>query len=82
MSMPSKAPEQRKIFRAASPSAARDSASEWLRDFRAHGPLDIRSIRVSEKNSAFIATVVYSEAEIETTPRHFPDFAPSARSAA
>jgi hypothetical protein len=73
MSTPAAAPEKRKSFPGDSPPAARDAASAWLRDFSAHGPLDIRSIRVSEEADRFIATVVYSEARIELTPRHFPD---------
>lgn len=73
MSTPSDAAEKSKSFRGGTPNAARDAASEWLRNFNAHGPLDIRSISVSEKGETFIATVVYSDATIEITPRHFPD---------
>lgn len=72
MSMSSDAEEKSKSFPGKSPNAARDAASEWLRDFSEHGPLDIRSIRVSEEGEAFLATVTYTTAKIEITPRHFP----------
>lgn len=78
MSTPATASEKRKAFPGESPPAARDAASAWLRDFSAHGPLDIRSIRVSEEGDRFIATVIYAEAKIEVTPRHFPDHQPAA----
>jgi hypothetical protein len=73
MTRTSTASETRRSFSGASPHAARDAASAWLRDFSAHGPLDIASIRVSEQADGFIATVTYSEAEIEVTPRHFSE---------
>lgn len=76
MSNASGAPDQRKAFEGGSPAAARAAASKWLRDFSAHGPLDIHGIRVSEDGERFLATVVYSHAEVETTPRHFPDQEP------
>ena len=76
MTTPSDLPERSKTFPGSSPSAARDAASLWLRDFSDHGPLDIRSIRVSEEGERFVATVVYAEASIEATPRHFPDAEP------
>jgi hypothetical protein len=82
MSTPADAPEKRRSFPGVSPPAARNAASSWLRDFSAHGPLDIRSIRVSEKGDHFIATVVFSEAMIELTPRHFPDDQPAEKTAA
>jgi hypothetical protein len=82
MSMTGNAPEQSKSFPGNSPRAARDAASEWLRDFSAHGPLDIRSIRVSEEGQTFFATVVFSNASIEITPRHFTDYKPVSASAA
>lgn len=65
--------EKRKSFTGQSPCAARDAASLWLRDFTIHGPLDIRSISVSEEDEAFVATVTYAEASVEITPRHFPE---------
>jgi hypothetical protein len=73
MSMSGDATAQSKSFPGESPNAARDAASEWLRDFSAHGPLDISSIRVSEEGDTFVATVTYTNAKIEITPRHFPD---------
>jgi hypothetical protein len=73
MSTSSDAREQSKSFSGESPDAARNAASEWLRDFSSHGPLDIRSIRVSEEDESFVATVTYTNATIEITPRHFPD---------
>jgi hypothetical protein len=76
MNTPGNAQEMRRSFPGMSPPAARDAASVWLRDFSAHGPLDIRSIRVTEAGGAFIATVVYSEASIEITPRHYPEREP------
>ncbi len=82
MSSPGDAPEEKKTFRGSSPNIAREAASRWLRDFSAHGPLNIRSIRVSEANDAFVATVIYSEATIELTPRHFPDYVPASQTAA
>jgi hypothetical protein len=76
MSSPNHTLEEHKSFAGGSPAAARDAATTWLRDFAAHGPLDIRSIRVSEDGETFVATVVYTPAEIEVTPRHFPDHEP------
>ncbi len=71
--------EMRKSFPGESPPAARDAASAWLRDFSVHGPLDIRSISVSEEDDHFIATVVYTNASLEIVPmRHFPDRQPAA----
>jgi hypothetical protein len=78
MSTPDADTEMRKSFKADSPPAARDAASAWLRDFSAHGPLDIRSISVSEEEDHFVATVIYSNASIEITPRHFPARLPQA----
>lgn len=77
MNTPSEAAESRKLFQGGSPRAAREAASEWLRDFSLHGPLEISSIRVSEEGAKFIATVTFSEAEIAIAPRHFPDHAPA-----
>jgi hypothetical protein len=82
MSRTGNAPEQSRSFAGNSPRAARDAASEWLRDFSAHGPLDIRSIRVSEEGQTFFATVVYSNASIEITPRHFAEYKPANANAA
>ena len=76
MSMSGDAEEKSKAFPGESPNAARDAATVWLRDFSEHGPLDIRSIRVSEDGETFVATVTYADATIETTPRHFPDHQP------
>jgi hypothetical protein len=73
MSTPSATTEKSKSFPGESPCAARDAATAWLRDFSEHGPLDIRSIRVSEDGETFVATVIYADATIEITPRHFPD---------
>lgn len=73
MTTHSDASEQQKTFNGSSASAARDAASSWLRNFSLHGPLDIRSIRVTEEGESFVATVVYSDASIDFTPRHFPE---------
>lgn len=81
MTMPSDTPEKKRSFPGDSPSAARDAASLWLRDFSDHGPLDIQSIKVSEDGESFIATVIYTDADIEITPRHFPDYEPLAATA-
>jgi hypothetical protein len=78
MTTPSDAPEQKKTFPGPNPCAARDAASAWLRDFSSHGPLDIRSISVSEDGETFVATVTYCDAKIEITPRHFPESRPAA----
>jgi hypothetical protein len=68
--------EIRKSFAAPSAGEARNFASEWLRDFDEHGPLDIKSIRVREHREVFIATIVYDLMQVEATPRHFPDYEP------
>jgi len=65
--------KKRKIFPGESPAAARDAASKWLRNFDIHGPLDITSISVSEDEDRFIATVIFTNASIETTPRYFAE---------
>ncbi len=49
----------------------------WLRNFRDHGPLEIKSIRVIEESEHFVATVVYGEMTIEESPRYFADYAPA-----
>lgn len=49
---------QTKLFIGASVGEARNLASEWLRDFRDHGPLEIKSIKseVRGDHSAAIVT--------------------------
>ncbi len=68
--------EQRKSFAAYSPSEARAAASSWLRDFTAHGPLEIKSIKVAEENDLYVATVAYAEMTIEKSPQYFADYEP------
>jgi len=65
--------EKRKAFMGRTAGEARGSASEWLRNFDEHGPLHIKSISVTLEDGQYIATVTYSEAKIESSPRHFSD---------
>jgi hypothetical protein len=65
--------DKRKAFTGRTAGEARGSASEWLRNFDDHGPLHIKSIRVTAEAGQYVATVTYSEAKIETSPRHFAD---------
>jgi hypothetical protein len=67
--------EKSKSFAAYSPGEARSAATQWLGDFKDHGPLRITSIRVTEERGLFVATVVYSEMKVESSPRYFADFA-------
>jgi hypothetical protein len=69
--------EKSKSFAAYSPGEARSAATQWLGDFRDHGPLKITSIRVTEERDLFVATVVYSETKVESSPRYFADYTPS-----
>lgn len=55
------APDKTKIFEAETPGKARAAASEWLSDFRQHGPLNIRAIRVEADQDAFVAVLTYSD---------------------
>jgi len=73
--------EKSKSFAAYSPSEARVAAAHWLANFREHGPLRISSIRVTEENDLFIATVAYSDMVVETTPRYFENYRPLLKSA-
>jgi hypothetical protein len=73
--------EKRKSFAAQTAGEARGAASGWLRDFEAHGPLEIRSIRVSMERDLFVAIVSYTEMEVEETPQYFADYHPVARTA-
>ena len=73
--------EKRKSFAAYTAGEARKAASDWLRNFKEHGPLEIRSIRVSEDRDIFVATVAYAEMAVETSPQYFADYQPSLRSA-
>ncbi len=71
--------KKRKSFLASSPGEARQAVSTWLGDFRAHGPLKIRSIRVreGENSERFVATVTFSEMPAEPPPpQHFADYEP------
>ena len=71
----------RKSFQAELPRDARQAASAWLGDFSAHGPLDIRSIRLVEEPDAFVAVVTFSEMAVEEAPRNFSNVVPLLRSA-
>lgn len=72
----------RKSFQAQLPRDARNAASAWLGDFTAHGPLDIRSIRLVEEPDAFVAVVTFSEMPAEDSPpRYFDNVVPMLRSA-
>jgi hypothetical protein len=68
--------EKRKAFTGRSAGQARTYACDWLRNFRDHGPLDIRSIRVSEEGGYFIATVTYADMAIEAAPQYFANYEP------
>ena len=72
---------KRKEFAAYTAGEARTAASQWLKNFKDHGPLDIRSIRTSEERDLFIATVSYTEMTIETTPQYFPNYQPQFKKA-
>jgi hypothetical protein len=65
-----------KAFAAYTPGEARKAATEWLRNFKDHGPLKIKSIQVTEERDLFVATVAYSEMAIEASPRYFEDYEP------
>ena len=65
--------EKSKSFAAYSPSEARSAATQWLGNFKVHGPLRIMSIRVTEERNLFVATVTYSETTVEHSPRYFAD---------
>ncbi len=69
--------EKRKAFAGKSAGEARVYASDWLMNFRDHGPLDIRSIRVAEDGAYFVATVTYAEMSIEAAPRYFENYEPA-----
>jgi hypothetical protein len=73
--------ENWKSFTGQSPGEARSAASDWLRNFKEHGPLEIRSLRVSGNDERFTATVTYSEMTVEATPQHFPNYEPVLKSA-
>jgi hypothetical protein len=68
--------DKRKSFAAYTPSEARAAASQWLRNFKEHGPLQIKSIKVAEERDLFIATVAYAEMTVEATPQYFPNYQP------
>ncbi len=72
----------RKSFQAPTARDARRAASAWLGDFSAHGPLDIRSIRLVEEPDSFAAVVTFSEMPIEEAPpRYFSNVVPLLKSA-
>ena len=71
--------EKSKFFAAYSPSEARSAATQWLGNFKDHGPLRIISIRVTEEQDLFVATVAYSEMIVEHSPRYFADYTPASR---
>ncbi len=58
--LPHRAPLAVKEFRADAAGKARNAASAWLRDFTAHGPLDIQSVRTSYFEGKYITVVAYS----------------------
>lgn len=68
--------KRRKSFAGYTAGEARKAASAWLGNFDEHGPLDIKSIRVAERQDQFVATVTFSEMVVEQTPRHFPGAQP------
>lgn len=74
--------EKSKAFAAYTPAEARKAATDWLRNFKDHGPLKIDSIRVTEERDLFVATIAYSEMTVEATPRYFADYEPIAKPAA
>jgi hypothetical protein len=68
---------KRKSFAGRSAGEARAAASDWLRNFRDHGPLEIKSISVSEENRRYVATVIYGEMAVEPAPpQYFADYRP------
>jgi hypothetical protein len=70
--------KKRKTFAGYTAGEARKAASDWLRNFRDHGPLDIKSISVSEENKFFVATVLYAEMELEPAPpQYFAHYQPA-----
>ena len=72
----------RKSFQAPTSREARQAASAWLGDFSAHGPLDIRSMRLVEEPDSFVAVVTFSEMPmLEAPPRYFSNVAPLRKSA-
>ena len=73
--------EKRKSFAAYTPGEARAAASSWLRNFKEHGPLEIRSIAVAPERDFYVATVAYAEMTVEATPQYFADYRPMLRSA-
>jgi hypothetical protein len=46
-------------FYADTAGEARNAAAEWLRDFEAHGPLDIENIQTSRQSNRFVTVVAY-----------------------
>jgi len=69
--------KRRKSFAGYSAGQARAAASSWLANFEEHGPLDIKSIRVTEDRHYFIATVIYADAPAEPAPpQYFADYEP------
>ena len=59
---------KRKSFAGYTAGEARTAASDWLRNFKEHGPLEIKSIRVTEDSDLFVATVTYGRQPVETPP--------------
>lgn len=49
-----------KEFRADAAGKARSAPCAWLRDFTAHGPLDIQSMRTTYFEGKFVTVVAYS----------------------
>jgi hypothetical protein len=68
--------DKRKSFAAYTPGEARRAASDWLRNFKEHGPLEIKNIKVAAKRDLFVATVAYAEMTVEATPQYFLNYQP------
>jgi hypothetical protein len=69
--------KRRRSFAGYTAGEARAAASNWLRNFKEHGPLEIKSIKVTEDRTYFIATVTYAEMPAEPRPpQHFADYEP------
>jgi hypothetical protein len=70
--------KRRRSFAGYTAGEARAAACDWLRNFNEHGPLEIKSIKVSEDRDYFIATVTYGEMAAEPPPpRYFADYEPA-----
>ena len=57
--LPRRATPRIKEFSAGSAGMARNAATEWLRDFSTHGPVQIESIKTTAYRDKFVAVVAY-----------------------